>query len=124
MSSYCQAITFASSTPALSVREVYVYGTMQHGSILISPSCVRPVFTFYSFQDSVSPASGAADRIRKFNQSVYNSPARASGLFKIDAVLNIYPDSRLVELYDINDFREVDDAETRQIIGMLRKSRR
>ena len=45
-------------------------------------------------------------------------------MFKIDAVLNIYPKSRLVELYDIKAFREISNDEAGGIIDLLRRSRK
>jgi hypothetical protein len=123
-SSYCRAISSNVPTRELVVRDVYIYGTLDHGTILISPSCLHPVFRFYSFQDSISPKDGASYRIRRFNESVYNSPSRASGMFEINGVFNIYPETELVELYDINGFREVDEREAQSIINLLRQGRK
>lgn len=121
--SYCRAISSAEPSRELAVSDVYVYGTLEHGSVFISPSCIRPLYTFYSFQDAVSPAVGAVDRIKEFNKSVYNSPGRASGLFRLKAVVNVYPDSKLVELYDIVEFKEVEVDEAQPIFELLRESR-
>lgn len=123
-SPYCRAISAGTPTRALAVRGIYIYGTLEHGTIVISPQCLQPVFNFYSFQDSISAKEGAMSRIRTFNEAVYNSPAKTSGVFEIDGVLNVDPASRLVELYDITDFREVDEAEGRSLIHSLRQSRK
>lgn len=121
--SYCDATSSRQPTRELAVRDVYVYGTREHGSMLISPLCIRPLYNFYSFQESVSSAAGAADRIRLFNRAVYNSPAKASGLFKLRGVVNVHPESTKVELYDVLEFHEVDEGEARPIIQMVRRTR-
>ncbi|MEA5667136.1 hypothetical protein VA603_06250 [Stenotrophomonas sp. MH1] len=120
---YCRAVLSSAPTRELPVRDVYIYGTLEHGTILINPSCIQPVFNFYSFHESISPADGAAGRIREFNKKVYDQPAAASGLFKISGTLNVYPESRLIELYDLYKFKEVDEAEAKFVIGRLRQSR-
>lgn len=122
-SPYCKAISSNAPTLGLSVSDVYVYGTAEHGTMIFSMSCIRPVYRFYSFQESTLQ-NGAAERIFEFNRTVYGSPSRASGMFKIDAVLNIYPKSRLVELYDIKAFREISNDEAGGIIDLLRRSRK
>lgn len=120
---YCRAVLSSVPTRELPVRDVYIYGTLEHGTILINPSCMQPVFNFYSFQGAISPADGAVGRIREFNKRVYDQPAAASGLFKISGTLDVHPESRLVELNDVYEFNEVDEAEARLVIGRLRQSR-
>lgn len=113
---YCAAVASPTPTRALAVRDVYVYGTLYHGSLLISPACIRPVYSFYSFQDAVSDEPGARDRIRHFNQVVYNAPAVASGMFRIEGLVSVNPDTKVAELYDISAFREVDEEEARSVL--------
>jgi len=122
-SPYCKAISSDAPALRLSVSDIYVYGTAEHGTMIVSISCIHPVYKFYSFQEPVLK-NGAAGRILDFNRAVYGSPSRASGMFKIDAVLNIYPKSRLVELYDIREFREVSNDEADAVIDLLRRSRK
>lgn len=102
---------------------MYVYGTLEHGTLIINTSCVQPLFTFYSFQEATSDTKEADDRARNFTKIVYNSPARASGLFKIEGVLNVYPESRLVELHDVGAFSEVEVSEASKVIDLIREGK-
>lgn len=122
-SPYCKAISSNAPTLGLSVSDIYVYGTAEHGAMIVSMSCIHPVYRFYSFQESTLE-NGVAGRILDFNRTVYGSPSRASGMFKMDAVLNIYTKSRLVELYDIKAFREVSNDEAEGVIDLLRRNRK
>lgn len=121
--SYCRAVLSSSPVHEVSVSDIYVYGNLHHGSILIAPSCVQPVFRMSSFQDKPSGGSRGA-RIRHFNQVVYGAPLKGSGVFAITGLLDVYPDENLAVLVDVTEFRELGEDEGRLVIRTLRESRR
>ncbi|MEN5209718.1 hypothetical protein ABE493_16575 [Stenotrophomonas terrae] len=121
--SYCRAVLSSSPVREVSVSNIYVYGNLHHGTILIAPSCVQPVFRISSFQDEPSEG-GRGDRIRHFNQVVYNTPIKGSGVFAIKGLLDVYPGENFSVLVDVTEFRELGEEEGRLVIRTLRESRR
>lgn len=121
--SYCNAILSSSPVLKVPVQDVYIYGNLHHGTILIAPQCVQPVFRLSSFQDE-PPTGDSGDRLRHFNQSVYNLPIKGSGVFAINGLVNVYPGENLAILVDVSEFRELDESEGQSIIRILRESRK
>lgn len=118
-SAYCKAILSNYPTKAVSVRHLYVYGTVLHGSMAISSECINPTFNFTSLQIKDSGNADIRKRIKEFNAATYNKPSKRSGMFEFDGIVDVIPNEKLVLLVNVNRFSEVDEEESRKILDEL-----
>lgn len=123
-SAYCNSIASSASTNHVKVTRLYVYGTLQHGTIIISPECPRPVFNFGSIQIPKPGRDAAGKRIQEFNTTVYFRPGSKSGMFEFNGVVDVLPSEQLVSLVDVVDYHEVDEVESRQILDAVYASQK
>lgn len=71
-----------------------------------------------------SGANSEADaRIKAFNTAVYFRPAKDSGMYQLDGVVDVLPGDELVRLVDVRGFSEVGESQSREILDAIHASR-
>ena len=120
---YCGSLASKTPTSGVLVRDLYIYGTLHHGSIAVSGDCPSSPFNFSSLQTPPVGEDEVGARVQAFNVAVFNTPIAKSGMFKLDGVVDVLPDEKLIRLVDVSSFREIEDAESRKVLDSLNRRR-
>ncbi|WP_299340962.1 hypothetical protein [uncultured Pseudoxanthomonas sp.] len=116
---YCRSLLSGMPTSRVSVHDLYVYGTLHHGSVAVSADCPGSPFVFSSLQTSPVGEDEGGARVSAFNAVVFNTPVTKSGMFRLDGVVDVLPDQKLIRLVDVSNFREVEEVESRKVLDSL-----
>lgn len=124
-SPYCFAVTSSQKDALIQVKELYLFGGREHGTVAVDRQCPAQVMKVLSY-DKYSRISDqeAKNRVRQFHEKSYFTPSLKSGIFKIDGLVYFDKERDQVQVLDVLNYGEVERSEGDHLMSLISKASR